>query len=328
MKLIGIGGRKQSGKTVLSSAIHDKLGYHKLAMADSLKDLICSLLSINRKEMETYKNTDKDYNFSFNEDRLTLLSNEINVGKDKIEETVEGKTYHTIRDMLQLIGTELIRRFNQGWHVNKTREKINSLLNEYGNDVKIVIDDIRFPNEINLVNEFEGTLYFIIRPNNWDVSNHASENSIQWFDLHDKSNIIINDCTKEALEEEFVNAIETGRKNEKYFLFNLENKKYAGDSFAFLCHRMQFEYLNDATKFLSGYMIASTHNISEYGRFSNIDDETGLITFRTTSKMVLDSFCNTVDCWNYITREYKGNLFVYEMVIYNPFIVENLKMYI
>ena len=327
MKLIGIGGRKQNGKTVLSNAAHNKLGYHKIAIADSLKDLICSLLGIDRKEMETYKNTDKDYNFSFNEETLSSLSNEINVNKEKIEDTVEGKIYHTIRDMLQLIGTELIRRYNQEWHVNKTREKINTLINEYGDNVKIVIDDIRFPNEVNLINEFEGTLYFVIRPNNWNVSNHTSENTLQWFDLHDQSNIIINDCTKEALEEEFVNALETGKKNEKYCIFNLENKKYSGDPFSFLCHRMQFEYLNDATKFLSGYMVASNHNIKEYGRFSNIDDETGLIVFRTTSKMVLDSFCNTVNYWDYTIYEY-DDFNVYEVNLYNPFIVENLKIYI
>ena len=90
---------------------------------------------------------------------------------------------------------------------------------------------------------------------------------------------------------------------------------------------MQFEYLNDATKFLSGYMVASNHNIKEYGRFSNIDDETGLIVFRTTSKMVLDSFCNTVNYWDYTIYEY-DDFNVYEVNLYNPFIVENLKIYI
>jgi hypothetical protein len=88
--------------------------------------------------------------------------------------------------MLQFIGTDLIRKYNTDWHVNRIREMIDRNKN-------YVIDDVRFKNEKALVEELGGDCWFVIRTTLENISNHESETSITWNDCWNK--IIINDST-------------------------------------------------------------------------------------------------------------------------------------
>ena len=88
--------------------------------------------------------------------------------------------------MLQFIGTDLIRKYNTDWHVNRIREMIDT-------NKDYVIDDVRFPNEKALVEELGGDCWFVVRTTLDNISNHESETSIKWNDCWNK--IIINDST-------------------------------------------------------------------------------------------------------------------------------------
>ena len=91
--------------------------------------------------------------------------------------------FKTVRQLLQFIGTDLIRKYNTNWHVNRIRKMIDKNKN-------YVFDDVRFKNELNLVKELGGECWFIIRPIINNVSNHESETSLTWRDFGNK--IIIN----------------------------------------------------------------------------------------------------------------------------------------
>ena len=92
--------------------------------------------------------------------------------------------------MLQFIGTDLIRKYNTDWHVNRIRAMIDVNKN-------YVIDDVRYQNEKALIEELGGDCWFIIRTTLENISNHESETSITWNDCWNK--IIINDSTLPSL---------------------------------------------------------------------------------------------------------------------------------
>lgn len=326
MRLIGLCGRKQNGKSVLSNIAVEKFGFHKLAIADSLKDMICKLLNIDRTKMEEIKNDNTDISFQFNDDSISIVSNETGIDKSAIEGIVKDKTYDTVRDMLQLLGTELIRELNPNWHVQKTTERINKLKEEYGEDVKIIIDDIRFPNELQYIYDNNGESFFIIRPDNWNVSNHASEKSITWDMMNDKTNIIINHCTKEAIEYEWTEYLKSGNKNTKYYIFNVDENKFYGNRNAFKPSN-SIDIISLSTLYFIGYITSLSPDFEKYGKFSHIIDEAGLIDVRFLHKVEMEMFCTIVGYDDYIT-EYANGTKIYRLTFYNPFIIENLKLYL
>ena len=326
MRLIGLCGRKQSGKSVLSNIAVEKFGFHKLAIADSLKDMICKLLDIDRTKLEEIKNENTYISFQFNDNSISFVSDEIGISKSSIEEMVKDKTYDTVRDMLQLLGTELIRELNPNWHVQKTTERINKLKEEYGEDVKIIIDDIRFPNELQCIYDNNGESFFIIRPDNWNVSNHASEKSITWDMMIDKTNIIINHCTKEALEYEWTEYLKIGNKNTKYYIFNVDENKFYGNRMAFKPLDV-LDVLSTGILYFIGYLTSLSPDFEKYGIFSHIIEEAGLIDVRFLDKITMEMFCSFVGYDDYITETSNG-IKTYRLTFYNPFIIENLKLYL
>ena len=108
--------------------------------------------------------------------------------------------FHNTREMLQYIGTDVIRFYNPNWHVNRIREMIESSKN-------YVIDDLRFENEKSLIEEMNGFMFFVVRPNLEQLSNHISETSLKWQMF---STIIINDDKIENLKFKWENFLKYG----------------------------------------------------------------------------------------------------------------------
>ena len=92
--------------------------------------------------------------------------------------------FKNTRELMQFIGTDLIREYCSDWHINKVREII-----ETNGDKNFVIDDVRFPNERELIESLGGTLWFVVRPKLDNVSNHISETALKWQEF---DNIIVN----------------------------------------------------------------------------------------------------------------------------------------
>ena len=201
-KIIGFGGRIASGKSVLAS-ICQNYGYKKIYFALPLKQLIADLIHVKLEEINSLKNVEKNY--KFNKADYLFLSGETGIPFEIVEKEMSKIQFKTVRQLLQFIGTDLIRKYNTNWHVNRIRE----IIKHGDKNVNYVIDDIRFPNELDLVRELGGVCWFIIRPRIDNVSNHESETSLTWRDFGNK--IIINDSSLELFKfrwETFFNEYE------------------------------------------------------------------------------------------------------------------------
>jgi hypothetical protein len=189
-RIISFSGRSHSGKTLLAD-LTTKHGYIILNFADEIKYTCCKLFGIdmsllnNIKDIDLIKQKTFDFSFTFTKESILLLSSLINISSDNVIKVFPiNYQIKSIRECLQKLGTDLIRRYNPDWHVNKMRSKID-------NEKKYVIADARFINEINLIKELKGECWFIIRPNIRYISNHLSEISLNW-SMFDISQIIVN----------------------------------------------------------------------------------------------------------------------------------------
>lgn len=188
--IIGLGGRKESGKSALSKVCKE-YGYEVVRFAEPLKQLVSSLIHVKREELDALKNVEREYVF-YDMD-CQFIAKETDIDFHFIKEKLGGKVFHTVRELLQIIGTDIIREKQSDWHVRKTLEYIES---EEIKDKNVVIDDLRFPNERKMIESLGGTCWFIIRPRIDNISNHISETSLIWQDFE---NVIVNDESLEYL---------------------------------------------------------------------------------------------------------------------------------
>lgn len=210
-KIIGFGGRISSGKSELAK-ICQEAGFKKLYFALPLKQLVADLIHVKLEEINSLKNVEKNY--KFNKIDYLFLSGETGIPFETVEKEMSKIQFKTVRQLLQFIGTDLIRKYNTNWHVNKIRE----IIKHGEKDANYVIDDVRFPNELDLVKELGGDYWFIVRPKIDNVSNHESETSLTWKDFGNK--IIINDSSLNSFkfrwETFFENYEKSKEKRNKY----------------------------------------------------------------------------------------------------------------
>lgn len=188
--IIGLCGRLRSGKGSLAT-ICTKYGYERIYFALPLKQLCCDLLETDLKKLDKWKNDSKKLKYVFTDDSIRHISERTGIPLDTVRCECDGKTISNVREMLQFIGTDIIRKYNQDWHVGEIRKMINPSLD-------YVFEDVRFPNEARMIEELGGDNWFVIRPQIGEISNHISETSLKWQDFGDK--LIINNRTLNELE--------------------------------------------------------------------------------------------------------------------------------
>jgi hypothetical protein len=202
-RIISFSGRKGSGKTLMAK-LTVKYGYTLLNFADEIKNVVCKVLGIdisflnNIKDIDLEKRNSFDFKFKFTKESILLIASLIDIPNEFVEKVFPlNSKLKSIRELLQKLGTDLIRKHNPEWHVNKMRLKIQD-------NKRYVIADTRFINEMNLIKEFNGENWFIIRPEYKDISNHISETSLNWSQF-DSNFIIINNRDYSYLEEHWNN---------------------------------------------------------------------------------------------------------------------------
>lgn len=186
--LIGIAGKKQSGKDEVARMIRylywkklvtdkgtlkdeqlveyplftnfalDGNNVQNKKFADKLKDMVCLLLNCSREllEKEEFKNTplgEEWWYYKF-QDRVVTLPDFEELHKHQKEWLTLVKP--TPRTFLQLLGTECGRKII---HPNIW---VNATMNDYLPNNPIfekpnwVISDVRFPNEVKVIKDFDG----------------------------------------------------------------------------------------------------------------------------------------------------------------------------
>lgn len=280
--VLGLAGRMRSGKTELAK-VCEKYGYEKLYFALPLKRLCAELLDISIDELNRLKADREEIGVMIGEDLCRIISEETDIPLDIVKRTCEGVVIKDVRHMLQFIGTDLIRKYNTNWHVDRIREMIDRNKN-------YVIDDVRFPNEKALIEELGGDCWFVIRTTLDNISNHESETSITWNDCWNK--VIINDTTLPNLlfkwetfignyeqscairDKEFNRILEDGSQNDITPLSMYD---------MMLLHKALFEY---APKIFEK---------EDINKISMNGDNTVFITFNDGSMEVLDNALNIED---------------------------------
>lgn len=116
------------------------------------------------------------------------------------EKELEKKDKKT-RFLLQHIGTDLIRKqIDHDFFIKKLEQKISQIK---GN---IIIDDIRFFNEYNYIQNKGGLIIKIIRPGLHNINNHVSETELD--DIKTKI-AIINGGNMKQFENKIINFMRT-----------------------------------------------------------------------------------------------------------------------
>jgi hypothetical protein len=101
-----------------------------------------------------------------------------------------GQTAVTVRRILQWWGTEYRRAQDADYWTKAWSRKIGQFDLK---NVHVLIDDVRFMNELNVIREHGGLIVKIERPGFDGANNHASETSLD--EYHGWDRIIVNDGT-------------------------------------------------------------------------------------------------------------------------------------
>jgi hypothetical protein len=176
--IIGILGVKRSGKDTISDFLVEQYDLKKFTLSKRLKDGLKIL-------------------FDFSDDQLYSDSKDV----------VDPRYGVSPRVIMQFFGTDIFRKsINDIIPGIKDNFWINIFINQYKNmeDKDIVLSDVRFKNEIEMIRSMGGIVIKVVRPSLKSTDPHESEciNTLE-FD-HE----IINDGTIEELYKKIKNLIE------------------------------------------------------------------------------------------------------------------------
>lgn len=168
--IIALSGRKECGKSEFAK-VAEKAGFCRISFATALKRLIATLIGVNLDKLDDYKNTVKDYNLG--ETEYQFISKETGIPIESVRKEMTRVKLTTVRQMMQFIGTDVIRKYNPDWHIEKTLSGLDK-------DKNYIVDDLRFPNEKEALEKLGAICFYIMRPMVSNVSNHISETSLGW----------------------------------------------------------------------------------------------------------------------------------------------------
>ena len=138
--IVGICGLIGAGKDAAADVLVNEYGFTRLSFADSVKDVLVAVFGWDREMLEGSTEESRAARNEVDEWWSTQLGYEV-----------------TPRNMMQKIGTDLFRKhfFKDIW-VRSLENKLRDLGN-------IVISDVRFPNEIDMIRKNDGYMWEIRR---------------------------------------------------------------------------------------------------------------------------------------------------------------------
>ena len=156
--IIGLSGYARSGKDTVANYLVENYGFTKVAFADPMRDALYAL------------NPKIDYDLRLQE-VIDFW------GWEGYKESEHGTE---IRELLQRMGTEAGRdQFGQDFWVDQAMKRAS----HYD---KVVLSDVRFPNELEAIRKAEGVSWRVHRDGTLAANRHASETALDdaQFDLH------------------------------------------------------------------------------------------------------------------------------------------------
>lgn len=166
--IIGICGLIGSGKGTVADILVENHGFQKLSFADKLKDGVAKVFDWDRDMLEG--DTDRS-----------------RIWREKTDQywTTETGFEVTPRLVLQLFGTDCMRNgFFDGIWVSLVKKQIIE-----NPDTNWVIPDVRFPNEMSMINSVNGQVWQTRRgelPDWWATAKNINQN---WEDCSEKNSM-------------------------------------------------------------------------------------------------------------------------------------------
>lgn len=161
--IIGLCGKKGSGKDTAAQYLVDNYGYQRIGFADSLKESLANLFDIPIELIDDWKEP--------SEQAQVRLASRAGIHINL-----------SWREFLQRYGTEAHRDvFGESFWV----EQVLPYYSDEGKYVhlakqKLVISDVRFPNEAARINTYGGFLVEIVRPSLDNIADpHRSEQKLK-----------------------------------------------------------------------------------------------------------------------------------------------------
>ena len=164
MNSIGLVGFPRSGKDAAAKHLAEHHGYTRIAFGDGVKSLLLAIDPIYKDSLEF----------------LEICKN------SKIKDT---------REKLQNLG-EVLRKYDPDFWVKTALEKIEAL----PEGASVVVTDVRYQNEFDLVKQLGGELVGIKRPGHGAVNDHVSEQNTATL-LQSADRIVYNDGTIQMLAQ-------------------------------------------------------------------------------------------------------------------------------
>ena len=176
--IIGLTGKKNSGKDTAAKYLVENYGYERKAFADSLKKSVAALFEIPFEKVDEYKD-DKGGTLP----RVEVVVDVASPTRDEdgnMADFGHGTYQYSMswREFLQRYGTESHREiFGYDFWVDQVLPYPHRDTESYSlSKEKLVISDVRFDNEALRVREYGGWVVEIVRPSLADViDTHASE---------------------------------------------------------------------------------------------------------------------------------------------------------
>ena len=166
--IIGLSGYARSGKDTVAELLVLNYEFKRMAFADGIRE---ALIALNPILHDGHR---------LNE-IVTMYGWEVAKAKDEV------------RRLLQVMGTEVGRKLihQDVW--------VWRLFNQIDTDERIVIPDVRFPNEARMIEERGGEVWRINRHNHGAVNDHVSERAL---DNHMFKRVVYNDGSLDDLADE------------------------------------------------------------------------------------------------------------------------------
>lgn len=186
--IIGLSGYARSGKDSIANVLVEEYGFKRFAFADKLRECLYALNPVVR--------ANEEYNHPFEGPMMyTYLRNVID--EDGWDGYKEGYYGDEIRRLLQRMGTEVGRELigDTIW--------VDELDKHSG---RIVVTDLRFPNEYDKVKSLGGKVWRVNRIDVTAVNAHVSEIAL---DSHVFDGYLRNDGTLDDLRNNVLRYAET-----------------------------------------------------------------------------------------------------------------------
>lgn len=184
--VIGLTGYARSGKNTAADILTELAGYEQLSLAAPLKSMALAI--------DPFVSA------------VVLKGRAIPVRLSTIVKATgweKAKSVREVRRFLQRLGTEGVRNHlgDDAW-IRAMRAAAEPILDKGG---RVVITDVRFPNEAEAIKEMGGEVFRVVRDRAGIGTRHASESGV---DAIDPDQVIDNNGTATDLRERLLAALE------------------------------------------------------------------------------------------------------------------------